>query len=320
MSDSIAFLNALAGAVPLPDDERLILCGVAGDPDVRSDFAWRPYAWRPGKDIAFDERRNGYVAVASFRAMPDGTWRRRAEAFAAGRALMIDDIGTKLAANIVDPLPPSALIETSPGNYQAWYLFEEPVRDRGEFDALIRAFIAQKLLGSDPGMSGVTRVGRIPGFTNVKAKYGGAFRVRLDHLDADRRYAPKQIVEAFGLELTRPRTVDLTRVSSEMLRHRAEMFAAAIHWLRINGMLKREEPNVAGWVPIHCPWSAEHTGHVDTGAAIRLPSEENGFYGAFRCHHGHCVDKGWSALTDWIADEAAELLDKAAREAGYGIE
>lgn len=300
------FLAALGA--DLPEDERHILCAFSGDPDEKQDFAWKPHAWRPGKEVPFDMRCNAYISVASFRLWPDGTWRRRAEAFAAGRALMIDDIGTKVPVDFVKLLPPTALIETSPGNFQAWYFFEEPVRDRAEFDALIRACIDK--FGVDPGMAGVTRVGRIPGFTNGKPKYGGSFRVRLDSLHADRRYAPEQIVDAFGLQLKPARTFSLANVSSETVRHRAEMFAAVVRWLRVHRMLKRDEANVGGWVPVVCPWTAQHTGQVDTGAAIRLPSEENGFYGAFRCHHGHCLGKGWAALTDWIAEESAEQLEK----------
>jgi hypothetical protein len=77
-------------------------------------------------------------------------------------------------------------------------------------------------------------------------------------------------------------------------------------------MLKREEPDLSGWIEMRCPWVEDHSGGTDTGAAIREPAPENEYYGAFRCHHGHCLSKGWADLTDWINEEAVEELTYAA--------
>ena len=41
---------------------------------------------------------------------------------------MLDDIGTKVAMERLT-LPPSWLLETSPGNHQAGYLLREPLTD-----------------------------------------------------------------------------------------------------------------------------------------------------------------------------------------------
>lgn len=305
------FLCALGAG--LPDEERLIVCGFAGDPYTAGPSAWKPRPWRPGAGIPLGPGANGYVTVASFTRAGDGSFRRRAETFAAGRALMVDDVGTKVDRAVVAGVPPSARVMTSPGNEQWWYFLDTPLRDAARFDAVIRAFITGKLLGADPGMAGIARVGRIPGFINGKAAYGGRYRVTLEEL-TERRYSVEELLTAFGLELNGRRQL-LTKLVSSVALERNNAFLAAYTWLEQHGVLKRDEPDLSGWTEMTCPWVEDHTGGADTGAAIREPSEENDFYGAFRCHHGHCVDKGWRELTEWINDSAVEELEAAASTA-----
>lgn len=301
----------LAAMCPrLPENERLIICAFAGDPNEAPPEAWRPRPWQPGAKLGLAQDWNAYATVASFFAAQDGSWRRRKSLFAAGHALMVDDVGTKVdAANL--NLPPSAIIETSPENFQWWYFLATPEPDNARFDAVIRAFIAGKLLGMDPGMAGVTRVGRLPGFLNGKAKYGG-FVTKLRALE-DRAYAIEELIEGFKLEL-RGRAAPLPRVATEESLRRNRAFVDIYKFLEGHKMLKRPAPDLGGWTECTCPWAAHHTGGVDNGAAIAEPAEENGWWGAFRCHHGHCMNKGWRDLTDWVADLAAEELDAINRK------
>lgn len=60
---------------------------------------------------------------------------------------------------------------------------------------------------------------------------------------------------------------------------------------------------------IRCPWTGDHTGQVDNGAALGLPSAENGWTGAFKCHHGSCEDRRFRDLTEWVSEEMAEVLE-----------
>ena len=311
LAEADEFMSALAGAAPWPQDERLIVCGFPGDPNTAPPNAWRPRPWRPGTETPLGTDCNGYVTVSSFRRAVDNTWRRRNECFAAGRALMVDDVGTKVDAAGVAHMPPSAYVETSPGNYQWWYFLAEPLRSNDRFDQIIRAFIAGNLLGADPGMAGTNRVGRLPGYVNGKAKYGGNFRVRLDGLH-DRRYTPEELVEGFKLKLAgQRRPLADRRLMPEDIMSRAQAWAAAHDWLRQRGVLKRDEPDAAGWWEMTCPWMDTHTDRADSGAAMREPNEDNGFYGGFRCHHGHCGERMWRDLTDWINDESVEELERA---------
>lgn len=313
MAEAKEFLAAL---VPqLPEEERMILCAFGGDPDSAPPDAWRPRPWRPGNKIGLAEEWNAYVAVSSFFIAADKTWRRRKSLFAAGHALMVDDVGTGPSAK-VDPtkieLRPSAKIETSPGNEQWWYFFDAPERDAARFDALIRAFISKKLLGHDPGMAGVTRVGRLPGFLNGKKKYGG-FRARLVEL-TDRAFPVEDLIERFHLELRGRAVPPPFMVTHEHIR-RNRAFLDIWRFLESCKMLKRAGPDAGGWTEMTCPWREFHTGAVDNGAALAQPSEENGYWGAFRCHHGHCADKGWRDLLDWIAEIAVEQMAEINRTA-----
>lgn len=303
----------------LRTDERLILCGFGGDPNQVDTHHWKPRPWKPGLDLMHDcgilPKWNAYTTCASFVRAEDHSFRRRGACFAAGLALLVDDVGTGLGSkvdpSIVAGIEPSAAIETSPDNYQYWYFLDEPCRDKALFDSVIRAFIAGKLAGEDPGMSGVTRVGRIPGYLNTKEKYGGNFQVVWNAFDPTRRFSIPALVSAFGLELRGQQRVFNRTPSGEALeRNRA--FLSVFKFLHQHGMLKRDEPDRGGWVEITCPFVDCHTGRADTGAAIAEPSEQNGYYGGFRCHHGNCLGKGWHELTDWINEISLEELNQAA--------
>lgn len=309
MSESTEFLDVLCDGA-LPADERLILCSFAGNPFTVGPTAWRPRPWSPGKELNIDARHNGYTTVASFRRATDGSFRRRTETFAAGRALMVDDVGTKVDPAVVANVPPTMVVETSPGNFQWWYVLDTPCTDMARFDAVIRAFISGKLLGADPGMSGVTRVGRIPGFVNGKPSHNG-WRCRLTSVDPFEVYSIEELLERFNLKLNGQR-VQREKLVAEEAIERNRNFERAFKYLGQRGYLKKREPDPSGWTEMRCPWIEEHTGGADTGAAIREPSPENDFYGAFRCHHGHCADRGFADLTDYINDNAVDELANAA--------
>lgn len=304
------FLEALAdltgGATP---QERFIFCGFPGDPNNARTNAWRPRAWRPGDPLPINPHNtNGYVAVSTFGRAPDKTWRRRTDLFVSGRALMVDDVGTKVSREAVAALPPTVRIETSPGNEQWWYFLEQPVLDGDMFGALIRAFIDQRLLAADPGMNGVNRVGRVPGFLNGKAAYGGRFRVRTLEFTPARLFSVQELVMRFGLQLRRKQPVHTSRTDRNT---NTEVFIAIFELLQRWNMTRRIEPNAAGWIDIECPWREQHSARAGTGAAVRVPAPENEWGGAFQCHHGHCIDRGWRDLEEWVVETAAENLEQA---------
>jgi hypothetical protein len=321
MNESIQFLESLAaltgGCSPR---ERFIFCGFPGDPNTTRTNAWRPRAWAPGDPLPIAPRNcNGYVAVSTFRRAPDGSWRRRGDLFASGRALMVDDVGTKVPRSTVARVPPTVRIETSFGNEQWWYFLGEPAHDADQFGGIIRSFIDQQLLTPDPGMNGVNRVGRVPGYINGKVGArthdGKAWRVSVAEFSPERLFSCRDLVRAFAL---RPRVAKRVVVPAADRGARVETFINIFALLREWGMIRREQGNLAQWHEIDCPWREQHTARANTGAALREPAPENEWVGAFQCHHGHCIDRTWRDLEDWVVAEINQALESATLEASNG--
>lgn len=316
------FLNAMNHFVPVQG--RLMACQFPGDPNVEFPGKWRAFPLTRLTQLHEDE--NIYLTVSAMGRNERGEFRRRKENFLGGLLLMIDDVGSgpgsKFPRSIVDPLSPTCFIETSPNNYQAVYMFDQLVTDMALFERLIAGFIAAQFLGKDTGMAGVNRVFRPPAGINGKPKYNG-WTVVGHEWKPENRYSPQRIADAFGIDL-RPPAPRKPRGATENAAENIARFVQVRAALRSYGMLKRENPNMAGWHDVVCPWTGNHTGAVDNGAAIREPAEENDFHGAFRCWHGSCAEKGWRELTEWLAENQSELLDNVNDNAGefsnYNIE
>jgi hypothetical protein len=308
------FLNEMNRYVP--EDAHIMLCQFRGDPNEEKQGKWVAKPLTRLDQV--DDLANVYLTVAAMGKNGRGEYRRRKENFRGGLLLMIDDIGdgkgSKWPMSLIDPLPPTALVETSPGNFQAVYMFNKLLESLEEFDHLIKAFIAKQFIGADPGMAGVNRVFRPPAGVNGKPKYNH-WEVKLAQWNPGARYSPEDLFLGFQL----PKVVERTRPPAGACRDKGESiraFISARSALRAAGMLKRESSNLEGWIDIVCPWAGNHTGGADNGAAIREPAEENGWQGAFRCHHGSCSGKGWRHLTDWLAQEEDELLTAVNDNAG----
>ena len=293
----------------VPSEARIMLCQFRGDPGDDIKGKWRAYVLNDYDMI--DQHANVYLCVSAMQRNGRKEFRRRKENFAGGLLLMIDDLGdgagSKFPLSTIDAAPPTALIETSPGNFQAVYFFRELVTDRDKFERLIRAFIARQFLGRDTGMAGVNRVFRPPCGVNGKPKYK-KWKVRCQDWTPTRTYTVEELALAFDLDL-RPGPKRLKRVTLDNRQENIDQFERVFAELEAAGFLKAQDFDLGGWLDVRCPWTGEHTGGIDNGAAIALPSVENGWYGGFRCHHGACERRGWRELTQWLADEQEEVLE-----------
>lgn len=272
------------------------VAGFPGDPLKVDHGLWagRPAIPLPG---FVQPHHNNFIAVSSFKRGDDGRHHRRKSDFGHMHMVMLDDIGTKIPPEKL-ALPPSAQVETSPGNYQAWYFLHPPEPDRQRAERLIDGMIANGLTAdaSDPGMKGVTRYGRLPVGINGKAKYveklGAPFVQRAVIWSPQLRYSIDDIAAAYG--------VDMAKVVPQKL---APKKPRPTRKLGING----NSSSVDGFINlltraglylepargsdahrIICPWLDEHTDQDPSGTVYFSPSEENDWRGGFKCHHGHC--------------------------------
>jgi hypothetical protein len=82
---------------------------------------------------------------------------------------LLDDLDrTSVDRLYTEGFTPSALVETSPGNFQAWLKHSQPLAGRL---ATLAARLLSDRFDADPSAAGWMRYGRLPGFTNRKAAY-----------------------------------------------------------------------------------------------------------------------------------------------------
>jgi hypothetical protein len=317
------FLNAVFADM-LPGSHTII-CGFSGDPntkdrdEARRNWCGRP--WRRGDAVpARFDALNSYYTVSTFE--PDretGEQRRRKSEFLQMHVVMVDDIGTKIPrASIV--LNPSALIETSPGNFQGCYFLadDDDSRDRERCERLVQRMIEAGLAinSKDPGMTGVTRYARLPVGVNAKAKYieqlGAPFRVRIVSFEPTLRYSIQEIAQAYKLDMTerRPRA-PVIPITPALIARGQSRFSATLEVFQILGMYRGQHGT---WHEVTCPWLDSHTERADTGAALSEPSEANGWAGGYCCHHGHCRGiRGMKDIRAWLRQLRRDVKEKRGR-------
>ena len=113
------FLLAVFGELV---DARPVVVSFEGNPASVPPKVWfgRPWQGTPDLAISLPASANNYFSLAVFRPDEAGHFRRQKPRFQALYAVMLDDIGTKVALERLT-LPPTWLLETSPGNHQAGY-------------------------------------------------------------------------------------------------------------------------------------------------------------------------------------------------------
>jgi len=217
----------------IPDEMRIV--------HAHSPEAFGPgskYGVSPLNDAAIarlSEDENLYYcvgAVTPYKYEDTGKngWRRRVEDIGAGVVIGFDDIGTKTVKKcgkgldfFEKTLQPTAVIETSPDNFQLLYFLAAPILDSHEYGDVLRSIIKplSERYGIDK-LADVNRVLRLPFGINNKTledgplkypdKDGKPWRVRLVYADYDVRYTPEQIATAYGLTIERsPRQAEVVR-------------------------------------------------------------------------------------------------------------
>ena len=280
------FLNYLVGLAP--EGETVLIVKQAAKKTGGYTFpAFLPERWRAGKIAWF-----GNTGLFHADRFEDGKPAARAAYCTHVAVLVCDDVGTKSKE---PPVPPTWIMETSPGNYQWGYAFcEQPTV--GEYCALYDAIAAAGY--SDPGANNPVRNFRLPRSINRKPG-NDDFAARLIEFDPSREYTPEQLAVAF----------DVTPGEAHRL---AQTVALAddggddvLRWLSNNGHVLAPV-NGAGWAGIACPRADRHTdGNLE---ARYMPATRS-----FVCLHAHCQDLDSEWFLDWIYEMGGPCADVGLR-------
>lgn len=242
--------------------------------------AFLPEKWQ-------DTEQAWYANTASF--VIDRFEKGRVSASAANceyvAVMVLDDVGTPKAPK-PSPLPPTWIMETSPGSYQWGYAFTDEQPTKGEFAAAIKA-ITEAGYG-DVGATNPVRNFRLPGSVNLKPGKDG-FRSRLVEFHPEREYTLAEICSALDVtpgpaDGSGPKPIRLSDPGSDDV----------LAWLSGQGKVY-SGVNSEGWCAVECPNAEAHTDGNPEG-------RYNPSMRAFCCYHGHCTEVGSNEFLSWVAD------------------
>lgn len=285
------FISAIFG----DHDQNLtpLVCSKTGDPDKSG---WSAKLWPCDTT---DSNKNWYLAPSLFGAHETGEYRAKKELAKSIHAVMLDDIGTKVDLEKLTQAP-SWLIETSPGNYQAGFIFTQPITDVTKVEKFKQRLLEAGLC--DKGATGATaRWMRMPNAINGRPKYGSpAFRCKLTHWEPHVKYTIEELEEIFFSD-TNQDTKNIQQQSPQ--GPVTEIYTPhtgvnpVIEALKAKNLYKKPLGN--GKHDITCPWVHDHTDQIDNGAAYFEPSD--GYpNGGFRCHHSHGAQYRIKNLLDYL--------------------
>ena len=208
--------------------------------------------------------------------------------------MMLDDIGTK---SKTPPVPPTWIVETSPGNCQWGYAFKEQPT-KGEFVAAITAIAEAGY--TDPGATNAVRNCRLPGSPNMKPGRDG-FEARLVEFHPDREYTLAQICEGLGVT---PAPAD--SAGPQVIRLRDTGSDSVLKWLSDQGLVL-SQVNREGWCGVVCPNNHEHTDGQIEGRYSPVNR-------AYCCYHAHCEHLDSNAFLAWVAEQGGPTVQAGFRE------
>ena len=172
--------------------------GPSSSPDPNAGGGYHQRPWRHGAALAPGA---WYWCISTSDAVSAdaATVTRRKQDLVRTYAVVLDDVGSKVeVARVEQMLPaPSAILGTSPGNYQ-WVYILDGGADPLEVEAALARLAAAGL--TDAGAKDVAHVVRMPGSLNDKAAVrernrGRAWGTRVTLWEPDRLYTVEEIVE-----------------------------------------------------------------------------------------------------------------------------
>lgn len=268
----------------------------------------------PEKVARLSRSREGfYTNLSTFKLSPEGELRRLDDAIVGTFFCVLDDIGTKYP---VPELDPTAIVESSEGNFQYFYAFERPL-DYMEAKTFFERMRAREPGIGDAGAMNPNRLVRLPIGINGKVSDDGAlnrFEPRLVHLDGAIWYPYEELVELWdlpegGKAVNNRELVARRSVGADGLDYGA-VVDPVLSWLAARGDLFGGGQN--GFMDIRCPWHATHTTGDDIAGFSPIGQGNLPDHRAFHCFHEHCADKKTVDFLGWVRDQggpAATVFD-----------
>lgn len=270
------FGNTFSNAHPL-------VCKKSGDPDAGG---WAATQWPCNTG---DATKNWYCQPSLYTQDDMGKYRAKKELVVSIHAVMLDDIGTKVSFEKINNFPPSWLIETSPGNYQAGYIFSKPITEISLVEQLKEKLVESGLC--DMGSTGAAaRWMRMPVAINGRPKYGNPSpNCRLTIWEPHRRYTINELYVRLNSAKSLPSDLGQNEAQenedrSNNLSKSATKHNIVVEALHLKGLYK--QPLGDAKHDISCPWVEQHTDQADNGTAYFEPSAQYPL-GGFKCHHSH---------------------------------
>ena len=230
------------------------------------------------------ENKETYVCVSTCAAVVDGKLSRKRENLLDIHAVILDDVGTKTSVRI--PTSPTAVIETSPLNFQYIYRIEpiDVKKDGDEYDTFMEELAAAGY--TDPEVSlRPTCIYRLPGSINKKNDKNFVANVPI--------FSPEKVWT-------------LAELRKELLTDTSPMNDEVLNWLDDN---KKVTGKNGDWFEIECPWRDTHTSEDGRAGYAPLGRGKLKAKRGFKCHHSHCRDKTISHFLIWLAEQGGPEVD-----------
>jgi hypothetical protein len=120
----IPISNAEFISAIFPEDANVAVCSKKGDP---TEGGWSACLFN--KNSVLDSNSNNYVNCSSFQVEENGVFNVQIKNFQALYFISFDDVGTKVSFVMFNDFQFSWLIKTSPSNFQAGIILNEPITD-----------------------------------------------------------------------------------------------------------------------------------------------------------------------------------------------
>lgn len=248
-----------------------------------------------------------YYSLSTCYPDKDGKLSHGSANFAGLHGVIFDDVGTKIdPANIPPELEPTYIIESSAGNYQWGFIFDQPITDVTQAMAVINTVAAAGL--TDAGGKVPVKLVRLPEGVNGKQNSEKqTFKVNLNKWNGS-VYTPEQLLDRINLDdgtgiVTWDRIQNgydpLDKKHNTQYLPRAPiaqstegMIDEVMEWLHEHDMVLTNTGD--GWVDIVCPWHHEHSDGEVSAGYNPLGQGDDPLTRGFNCFHDHCKDKDTS--------------------------